>query len=115
LSELTVVEIRAGAGVQALGLEQAGFAHAAARDRPPMPARRCGLTRQAGRSSKTTWPTWTGTGSPTSTCPLGGVPCPPFSIAAKQLGRDDDRDLFPSALRLIEEIGPRAVLLENVK
>jgi DNA (cytosine-5)-methyltransferase 1 len=45
----------------------------------------------------------------------GGVPCPPFSIAGKQLGSDDERDLFPQALRLIEEIGPRAVLLENVR
>jgi DNA (cytosine-5)-methyltransferase 1 len=43
------------------------------------------------------------------------VPCPPFSIAGKQLGQDDERDLFPQALRLIKEIGPRAVLLENVR
>jgi DNA (cytosine-5)-methyltransferase 1 len=39
---------------------------------------------------------------------------PPFSIADKQLGAGDDRDLFPQALRLAEEISPRAVLLENV-
>lgn len=45
----------------------------------------------------------------------GGVPCPPFSIAGKQLGSDDERDLFPQALRLIKEIDPRAVMLENVK
>ena len=45
----------------------------------------------------------------------GGVPCPPFSIAGKQLGSEDDRDLFPQALRLAEEIEPRAVLLENVR
>jgi len=43
-----------------------------------------------------------------------GVPCPPFSIAGKQLGENDDRDLFPDALRLIREMQPRAVLLENV-
>jgi DNA (cytosine-5)-methyltransferase 1 len=43
------------------------------------------------------------------------VPCPPFSIAGKQLGQEDDRDLFPQALRLVAEISPRAVLLENVR
>ena len=45
----------------------------------------------------------------------GGVPCPPFSIAGKQLGAGDERDLFPHALRLTAETGPRAVLLENVR
>lgn len=45
----------------------------------------------------------------------GGVPCPPFSVAGKQLGRDDERDLFPEAIRLIREIQPRAVMLENVR
>jgi DNA (cytosine-5)-methyltransferase 1 len=44
----------------------------------------------------------------------GGVPCPPFSIAGKQLGQEDERDMFPEALRLIEEAHPAAVLLENV-
>ena len=43
------------------------------------------------------------------------MPCPPFSIAGKRLGQDDDRDLFPQALRLVAETGPRAVLLENVE
>jgi DNA (cytosine-5)-methyltransferase 1 len=45
----------------------------------------------------------------------GGVPCPPFSIAGKQLGRDDDRDLFPALLDLAEELQPRAVVIENVR
>ena len=44
----------------------------------------------------------------------GGVPCPPFSVAGKQLGADDERDLFPEALRLVRECEPTAVMLENV-
>ena len=45
----------------------------------------------------------------------GGVPCPPFSVAGKQLGADDERDLFPEMMRLVEEIAPRAVMIENVR
>ena len=45
----------------------------------------------------------------------GGVPCPPFSIAGKQLGNLDDRDLFPEAIRLARECNPKAVMLENVR
>ncbi len=45
----------------------------------------------------------------------GGLPCPPFSIAGKQLGALDERNLFPAAIRLIDEIRPRAVMIENVR
>ncbi len=45
----------------------------------------------------------------------GGVPCPPFSKAGKQLGSEDERDLFPEALRLVAECRPKAVMLENVR
>lgn len=45
----------------------------------------------------------------------GGVPCPPFSVAGKQLGANDNRDLFPQMLRLAEEIMPKVVMIENVR
>ena len=45
----------------------------------------------------------------------GGVPCQPFSHGGEQLGQNDERDLFPEALRLIKECNPKAVMLENVR
>jgi DNA (cytosine-5)-methyltransferase 1 len=44
----------------------------------------------------------------------GGVPCPPFTVAGRQLGADDERDLFPEVVRLVGECRPRAVMVENV-
>ena len=116
MRELTVVEICAGAGGQALGLEQAGFRHAAAVE---LDADACATLR---RNRGDDWKIVEGDvasvdGRAYAGADLlaGGVPCPPFSIAGKQLGRDDERDLFPQALRLVAEIRPRAVLLENVR
>ncbi|MGC5342258.1 DNA cytosine methyltransferase [Streptomyces sp. DT24] len=45
----------------------------------------------------------------------GGVPCPPFSVAGKQLGADDERDLFPVMLAMVDSLRPKAVMIENVR
>lgn len=111
----TCLEICAGAGGQALGLAMAGFVHVALveYERPY-----CDILK-ANR------PEWNvickdvrnfhGQDYYGVDLLAGGVPCPPFSVAGKQLGDKDDRDLFPEALRLIKEIRPRAVMLENVR
>jgi DNA (cytosine-5)-methyltransferase 1 len=116
VAELTSVEICAGAGGQALGLEQAGFAHEAVVE---LDADACEtLRRNRGSRWKVVEDDVTnldGRAFGELDLLAGGVPCPPFSIAGKQLGQADDRDLFPQALRLIAESGPRAVLLENVR
>ncbi|WP_084073795.1 DNA cytosine methyltransferase [Demequina sp. NBRC 110052] len=114
-ADLTVVEICAGAGGQSVGLERAGFRHVLAVE----------IDVDAAATLKANRPAWhvhvgdvrevKGFEVPKTDLLAGGVPCPPFSMAGKQLGADDERDLFPEALRLVEEIKPRAVMLENVR
>jgi DNA (cytosine-5)-methyltransferase 1 len=116
VDELMSVEICAGAGGQALGLEQAGFRHEATVEIDPSACET--LRRNRGAVWKIVEDDVAnidGHAFRGVDLLAGGVPCPPFSIAGKQLGSGDDRDLFPQALRLAEEISPRAVLLENVR
>ena len=112
----TSLEICAGAGGQALGLEMAGFKHltlieyekdyceSLKRNRPEWNVRCIDVHKFDGKPYR-------GMVDLLS----GGVPCPPFSIAGKQLGAEDERDLFPQMLRLVEEIDPRIVMIENVR
>ena len=115
MRELTVLEICAGAGGQALGLEQAGFRHAAAVEIDADACATLRLNRSDWKIIEGDVANVDGRGFTDVDLLAGGVPCPPFSIAGKQLGHADERDLFPQALRLTAEIRPRAVLLENVR
>lgn len=109
------LEMCAGAGGQALGLEMAGFEHAALIE---IDAAACATLRL----NRPSWPIVEGdlrriSGTPYRGIDLlaGGVPCPPFSKAGRQLGAKDERDMFPEAIRLVDECRPRAVMLENVR
>jgi DNA (cytosine-5)-methyltransferase 1 len=113
---LTSVEICAGAGGQALGLEQAGFRHEAVAEIDPDACDTLRSNRGAAwKVIEDDVANLDGRAFSGADLLAGGVPCPPFSIAGKQLGAGDQRDLFPQALRLAAEIRPRAVLLENVR
>jgi DNA (cytosine-5)-methyltransferase 1 len=118
-SRLTSVEVCAGAGGQALGLERAGFEHLACVEIEPPACETLRMNR----------PDWEVVEDDLKRvvaderlvvhagCDLlaGGVPCPPFSVAGKQLGDEDERDLFPAILDLAGQLLPRAVMIENVR
>lgn len=44
----------------------------------------------------------------------GGPPCQPFSTGGLRRGAADPRDGFPALLRVLDEVQPEAVLIENV-
>lgn len=43
-----------------------------------------------------------------------GFPCQPFSTAGQRRGLDDERWIWPDIARIIRDVGPRYVILENV-
>ncbi len=45
----------------------------------------------------------------------GGPPCQPFSLGGKHRGNQDNRDMFPYAIKAIERLKPKAFIFENVK
>ncbi|WP_405147830.1 DNA (cytosine-5-)-methyltransferase [Nocardia salmonicida] len=128
MTSLSVIEICAGAGGQALGLDLAGFDHELAVELDATAAQTLLLNRPI-------WDVRVGdvadlavfdpsafapkrraaAGRPPIDLLAGGVPCPPFSIAGKQLGANDERDLFAWAVEQVEIVQPRALLLENVR
>ncbi len=114
---LTSLELCAGAGGQALGLEMAGFGHEALVE---IDAHCCATLRHNRRNwnvieddlrlFKERASDFAGVN-----LVAGGLPCPPFSVAGKQLGEKDERNLFPDALDIIKDVRPQAVMIENVR
>lgn len=113
--KLVSIELCAGAGGQALGLDIAGFDHAALIE----------IDKDSCQTLRNNRPEWNiiegdlnlfnGKSYQGIDLLAGGIPCPPFSKAGKQLGHEDERDLFPAVLRLAKEINPKAIMIENVR
>lgn len=114
---LTSIEMCAGAGGQALGLEGAGFVHEALIE----------IDKHCCQTLRYNRPDWNVVEDDLRLFKerakdfkgvdlvAGGLPCPPFSVAGKQLGEKDERNLFPDALDIIAIIKPKAVMIENVR
>ncbi len=121
MADLEVVEICAGAGGQALGLERAGFEHALAVELDTAACATLHANRPAWKVAEgdVADPALWRPGATHRGVALlaGGVPCPPFTVARayRQLGATDERDLYAWAVELCEIIRPRALLLENVR
>ncbi|WP_257254288.1 MULTISPECIES: DNA cytosine methyltransferase [unclassified Endozoicomonas] len=120
---MKTIEMCAGAGGQAIGLHVAGFSHAALIEIDHHASQTLRLNNQAHglgwdniiesdlkHFAEHEAEDYQGQ----IDLVAGGVPCPPFSKAGMQLGSNDERDLFPTALEILQKVQPKAVMLENV-
>lgn len=114
-SGLSTLELCAGAGGQAIGLERAGIDHVGLVE----------INEKACATLRQNRPKWNVIEDDLNTFDAAafagidivsaGLPCPPFSVAGKQLGTLDERNLFPSLIRVVDQVRPRAVMVENVR
>ncbi|MEU5428294.1 DNA (cytosine-5-)-methyltransferase [Streptomyces olivoreticuli] len=116
----TSVEICAGAGGQALGLERAGFDHELLIEVDTHACQTLRHNRPHWNVQEVDLRDYVKSGEALELkgkidLLAGGVPCPPFSLAGKQLGRDDERDLFPTMIELAGQLEPPAIMIENVR
>jgi len=115
---LTALSLFAGGGGLDVGFERAGYSHAASFEILDI----CGQTLRSNR------PRWrveagmeAGDVQGASFTPFrgvdvvhGGPPCQPFSIAGKQRGASDERNMWPDFVRCVLQTRPRAFVAENV-
>lgn len=114
---LTSIEICAGAGGQALGLEQAGYEHKLLVEywQPACDILRANQPDWRIEQKDVREVDFSEFGDGDIDLVAGGVPCTPASKAGKQLGASDSRNLWPDALRMVDEVRPRAAMFENVR
>lgn len=114
---LTSLELCAGAGGQALGLEQAGFSHEALVEIDSHCCNTLRVNRPHWQVIEDDLKLFKEQAHHFSGVDLvaGGLPCPPFSVAGRQLGERDERNLFPDAIDIIDATRPQAIMIENVR
>ncbi|MGB3545636.1 MAG: DNA cytosine methyltransferase [Saprospiraceae bacterium] len=117
------IELFAGAGGLALGLEKSGWHSQLLIERNTHACNTLRLNAAGGQSLTKNWHiseadvTTIDYSAITSPIDLvaGGPPCQPFSLGGKHNGREDKRDMFPEAIRAVRELRPKYFLFENVK
>lgn len=111
---MQALELFAGCGGLALGAERAGFRHVAVIERDERAS--------ATLKQNTSWPLRQCDVRSIDFKPFrgevelvaGGPPCQPFSVGGRGRADKDPRDMFPEAMRAVDEVRPQAFLFENV-
>lgn len=115
-NQLTSLELCAGGGGQALGLEMAGFDHAALFENDKHACATLRLNRPEWRVHEhDLFEEFDFSQFRSVDLLAGGLPCPPFSVAGKQLGEKDERNLFTRGVEIAAVVKPKAIMFENVR
>jgi DNA (cytosine-5)-methyltransferase 1 len=111
---MRTIELFAGAGGMALGVERAGFHHDALIEFDPAACETLRVNRPG-------WPVFETDVVDVDFAAYEGIdlltagaPCQPFSTAGRRRLDEDPRNMFPEVLRAVRTARPRALLLENV-
>ncbi|WP_084535093.1 DNA cytosine methyltransferase [Nocardia yamanashiensis] len=122
----TSVELFAGGGGMALGMQMAGFEH---EQLVELSSSACDILRDNAKLKPELWKEeniremdvrqWLKEvprlGLPSEIDLIaGGPPCQPFSVSGKRAGMDDERDMFPTAVEAVRILRPRMFAFENV-
>lgn len=117
------VELFTGAGGLALGLEQTGWRHDALIERDEHACSTIHLNESLGHPLAKGWRLFAedvreieySSVARNVELVAGGPPCQPFSLGGKHRAYNDQRDMFPEAVRAVRELRPKCFLFENVK
>lgn len=117
------VELFAGAGGLGMGVSKAGFKHEMVIEWNRDACDTIRINKDRDVYPVSDWPVFQGDvrtfdfGALPGDITLlsGGPPCQPFSLGGKHGGYNDERDMFPQAVRAVRELKPKAFLFENVK
>ena len=120
---MRAVELFAGAGGLAIGTALAGFKHELVLEWNHDACATIRANQDRGTKIVQGWPVFEGDVRSYDYSKFkegmdlvaGGPPCQPFSLGGKAKGHEDDRDMFPEAVRAVRELRPRAFMIENVK
>ncbi|MBR6888116.1 MAG: DNA cytosine methyltransferase [Selenomonadaceae bacterium] len=120
---IKTLELFAGAGGLALGLQMAGFNHVALYERDSAACKNLNFNIQNDFSPIKNWNVIQTDVRSVNYRQFegkiqllaGGPPCQPFSRGGKHKSCDDARDMFPEAIRAVRESRPKAFIFENVQ
>lgn len=123
INQLNSVEIFSGAGGLALGMSKSGFHHELLVEFNKNAVETLIRNHDLGQAQMKNWDIKHDDVNNISfkkfknkiSVIAGGPPCQPFSLGGKHKAFNDNRDMFPQAVRAVRESRPDSFIFENVK